>query len=379
MLSTLTSLRFFAIVLIYFHHLDYPFGFGSIGVTFFFVLSGFTMAYNYNRKFICLDAKEVKHFLIKRFSKIYPLHILTFVFSIPIDIRYGFKTNIGYALLNIFLLQSYFPIGIQVYAFNGLSWFISDLMLFYCLTPLLLHILNKFKISQSPKTLLLLSIIVLICEATMANLFPIQPYSFGWWFAYISPYLRIFDYIIGVFIGLFFINIENSKLNKSMGFVFFSMLEVFTALTACAAIYYIRYFPFPSLTMNVYFIPFSVIVIFTFAFQKGILSLILSKKIFIYLGNLSFSFYLIHQLAIFYSAFYFTSSIFGIASEANQFVSQLLLFFVIICLAGIINRYFVEPLRKRVIALSLTRHRNSAPVAQASVQQPKEELETPSF
>jgi len=156
MLSALNAFRFFAIVMMYFHHLEYHIGFGSSAVTFFFVLSGFIMAYNYDRKFICLDANEFKHFLIKRLSKIYPLHILTFIFSLPVLYIINFQINIGYALLNFFLLQSYFPIGISVFSFNAPSWFISDMVFFYFLTPFFLHVLYRYKISQSPKALLLL-------------------------------------------------------------------------------------------------------------------------------------------------------------------------------------------------------------------------------
>jgi len=161
MLSALNAFRFFAIVMMYFHHLGYDIGLGAPAVTFFFVLSGFIMAYNYDRKFSCLDAKEFKYFLIKRLSKIYPLHILTFVLSLPILYIINFQINIGYALLNFFLLQSYFPIEISVFSFNAPSWFISDMMFFYFLTPFLLYILYKYKISQSSKALLLLSSIVL--------------------------------------------------------------------------------------------------------------------------------------------------------------------------------------------------------------------------
>ena len=49
----LNAFRFFAIVMMYFHHLEYHMGLGAFAVTFFFVLSGFIMAYNYDRKFIC--------------------------------------------------------------------------------------------------------------------------------------------------------------------------------------------------------------------------------------------------------------------------------------------------------------------------------------
>jgi peptidoglycan/LPS O-acetylase OafA/YrhL len=156
--------------------------------------------------------------------------------------------------------------------------------------------------------------------------------------------------------GLFFIAIENRFFNNSNRYIFFSILEVLAVLSACTSIYCSRYFPFTSLLWSVYSIPFSVILILIFAFQKGIISSILSQKMFAHLGNLSFSIYMIHQLAIYYTQFYFLSPISGMAFELKHFISQLLLLFVIICLADVINRYFVEPQKKRIIALSLIRY-----------------------
>lgn len=109
MIGTLSALRFFAIVLIYFHQLSYPGWLGAAAVTFFFALSGFIMAYSYSNKFTSLDSNQLKMFYVKRFSRIYPLHILTFLIAIPIVYVTQFKTNIFYVLYNIFLLQSFFP------------------------------------------------------------------------------------------------------------------------------------------------------------------------------------------------------------------------------------------------------------------------------
>src|SRR5215211_379058 len=108
MIDVLTSLRFVAILLIYFHHLSFPGGLGPAAVTFFFVLSGFIIAYSNQGKFLSLDVNELKYFYIRRISRVYPLHILTFFISLPIIYVTNFKTNFFSALLNIFLLQSYF-------------------------------------------------------------------------------------------------------------------------------------------------------------------------------------------------------------------------------------------------------------------------------
>jgi peptidoglycan/LPS O-acetylase OafA/YrhL len=353
MLSTLTGLRFFAIILIYFHHLEYPIGLGPAGVTFFFVLSGFIMAYNYNRKFIRLDTKELKRFYIKRLCKVYPLHVLTFLFSLPVVYLTNFKTNFGYAIINILLLQSYFPNGIQVFSFNSLAWFISDILMFYFLTPFVLFVLNKCQIVKNPKALISLSIFLFICQTAISCMAinKVQAYSIGWWFVYISPYSRVFDYLIGMFIGLFFIAVKNKILNLSLGKTLFGILEVSSVISFCTAIYCLPYFPFDSLRFGVYFIPVSVVVVLIFSFQQGFFSFILSKKIFVYLGNLSFIIYMIHQLAINYTAIFFSSPICGMIFDSKHFISQILLLFIIICLSDVIMRYFEEPLNTRIMAL----------------------------
>ncbi len=57
-----------------FSHFVYKEGF--VGVSFFFVLSGFIIAYNYQRK---IQQKTVtkREFWIARFARVYPLHLAT--------------------------------------------------------------------------------------------------------------------------------------------------------------------------------------------------------------------------------------------------------------------------------------------------------------
>jgi peptidoglycan/LPS O-acetylase OafA/YrhL len=352
MILPLSALRFFVIVLIYFHHLSYPGGLGPAAVTFFFVLSGFIMAYNNNSKFVCLDVERLKSFYIKRLSGLYPLHILTFIVSIPIVYVTNFKTNILYTLANIFLLQSYFPNGAQVFAFNGLSWFLADIIFFYFVTPFALFFLFKLNAEGNNKTLLSLLVFLFICEIGLAYPFinKIEPYSFGWWFIYISPYFRIFDYMIGLVLGLIFISSKGSVAHHLViSRILFSALEVISILFFVYSFYWIRFIPYPSLQMGTYFIPFCTLVIYVFSFQRGIISLILSNKIFVYLGGLSFTIYLTHQLVISYTAIVFSSPIHDIAADIKKIAAQLLLLFVIICLSDVLVRYFEQPMKKLLL------------------------------
>lgn len=49
---------------------------------------------------------------------------------------------------------------------------------------------------------------------------------------------------------------------------------------------------------GVYYIPFILLVLYVFYFEKGVISRILSNKIFLELSNIRFEFYMIHHLII---------------------------------------------------------------------------------
>jgi len=81
-LRTLTSLRFFACIMIVIYHMPENFmpvfrgkdKFALLGVTFFFILSGFTIRYIYGP---FKNLKESYCFLWNRAVRIYPLHLIT--------------------------------------------------------------------------------------------------------------------------------------------------------------------------------------------------------------------------------------------------------------------------------------------------------------
>lgn len=84
MINTLTSLRFIFAIMVFGAHcyvIDNVFNThffkeGFVGVSFFFVLSGFIIAYNYQEKL--KDNKiDKRTFWVARIARIYPLHWLT--------------------------------------------------------------------------------------------------------------------------------------------------------------------------------------------------------------------------------------------------------------------------------------------------------------
>lgn len=103
---TLDALRFFAFLKVYLLHVplqgDFPiFSFlksgGGIGVSFFFVLSGFLISYLLIFEKIQNEKINLKKFLIRRSLRIYPLFFFLVVLGFLLP--YGFKEQIGFHMI----------------------------------------------------------------------------------------------------------------------------------------------------------------------------------------------------------------------------------------------------------------------------------------
>ncbi len=111
---------------------------GSLAVELFFCISGFVFFWLYSQKIASGKIRPAK-FFIDRFSRLYPLHLITFLTVAALQIYY-IKTNQSYfvyqfndiyhATLNILLIPSWgFENG---FSFNGPIWSVSIEALLYC-------------------------------------------------------------------------------------------------------------------------------------------------------------------------------------------------------------------------------------------------------
>ncbi|MEN8899006.1 MAG: acyltransferase [Nonlabens sp.] len=343
-LKPLTSLRFLFALMVFVSHLDFlktsstswlrsiykdVLSHGYIGVSFFFILSGFILTHVYESKLNGTKNKK-KNFFIARLARIYPLHVATFIIAIPL-MFWGQEIN-GKGLLlglsNISLTQSYLPIKELYFSFNGPSWSICCEVLFYLCFPFLLSLFKRLEKGKYYFTVLLaISIIILphfIQEKWHHGLF------------YIHPLFRLVDFILGIILfGLF------KELKSKQALVDFTKLECL-AIAIFVLFFTLRnYVTETSLYSVFYWIPMMMIIL-VFAFQKGKISKLLSHKTAIWLGEISFGFYMLHHLIMRF--FLLGNGRYEVLN--NDYMIIALLLTTSIIAAGISHKFFEVPMNK---------------------------------
>lgn len=158
----LTGLRFFAALYVFLFHIDMAFRtpltwlptsiqsilhHGRLGVTLFFVLSGFVLAYSHLKEFVSGEFKPASYwrgFMFKRLARIYPVFITGLLLMALISPLIGLSPAIYIPLLSATFLQTYFPpIAIQWY--DSGAWSVANEIFFYLLFPLALPILLRLR------------------------------------------------------------------------------------------------------------------------------------------------------------------------------------------------------------------------------------------
>jgi peptidoglycan/LPS O-acetylase OafA/YrhL len=190
---------------------------GTIGVSLFFIISGFALMYTYNDKF------SIKDFFRKRFFTLFPLFWLAYgiaflyFFYINCSINRG-ASKISF-LLTIFGMDGYFFYKINDFYILG-EWFLGCIILLYLCFPILRLLLLKY-----PKRLFIFIILLYFfvvhkyifrMEIDRNILTRLPEFVFGMYFAQYIKKLNIFGFIgsIAVFIVFLFVNLNINYMYK---------------------------------------------------------------------------------------------------------------------------------------------------------------------
>lgn len=245
---------------------------GGLGVTVFFVLSGFIMTHVYRSRFRSnLSFLSWGEFLQNRFARLYPVHVvsaLTMLGFAMVGWRYGFVPHKASftplsMLANATLTQVWFP-GV-VGSMNGVSWSISAEWFAYLLFPIVYFCLWKGG-DHWPWIVAALSLAGSHLAHTHGALMQISA-----------------DFPLGMATFELQVRKRHAGFGKNAGILIL-------LLYACA-LYYISYSYYAVATTLASALLFSALVAPTDSFGQP-----LSTRVLVYLGEISYSIYMWHMV-----------------------------------------------------------------------------------
>lgn len=294
MINTLTSLRLIFALMVFGAHCyivapffdTHVFKEGFVGVSFFFVLSGFIIAYNYQEK-LTERTTTKRQFWIARFARVYPLHWLTLLLAALLG---GYVVYTGTAdwwkhfLASLTLTQAYIPQPDYFFSFNSPSWSLCCEQLFYFCFPLLIPL------AGNSKRLLCFFLFCALLVVIGMHFTPEEDIK-GYW--YVNPVTRFPDFIVGMLLFPLYRYLKDREITCRQG----TIIELLSVAVFVGFYLYAAEVPKVYRYSCYYWFPVS-LVLLSFALQKGSLSRLLGNRYLIIGGEISYSFYLIHLFVL---------------------------------------------------------------------------------
>ena len=322
-LAPLTSLRFVAAMMIVVGHAHVMFAstlamlmpLGQ-GVSFFFVLSGFILGWNYP----VLETWEARRgFWLARFARIWPLHLVTCLLWIALVFDFdrsahfpGWEGLIQLAT-NLMLLQTWVPIHDWGLSFNGVSWSISVEFFFYALFPFLIVSWGKHWHRLVATQIMLAVVFVAIGAYFSLPAHEDAPGIGLLGLIKFNPLVRVFEFTIGIALSLLIRPVAAAGVPQRLAGTQWLLLELLALAGTTAALLAAGNFSGIGRALGVpseyYFqvmglAPLWALLIGLFALSRGPVARLLSLRLAVFLGESSFALYLSHAILIHYLEHY---------------------------------------------------------------------------
>ncbi|BAP32781.1 acyltransferase [Chryseobacterium sp. StRB126] len=288
-IKSLTGLRGIVALWVAFFHLSHfeadiiqtVVGKGYVAVDIFFVLSAFLLAVSYSGKFMVLNFNELLVFYKKRVNRIYPVYILSVIFIVI------FLTNASIAkfLFNAALLQCFFHPN---YSLGAVYWSLSTEWVCYLIFPFLLFFTVRYKIRSE---------ILIIAGLALRVILPYLPDNL-----YLGPempmqMIKSPDYL-DITYGLNSLVRTLSSYLLGIGIAFLSGSQLRRRLVVYIAM--ILFLLLLYTEKGLFFIPLlsAIIIKQLYDGEDSIIKRFLESDAVYFLGNISYSLYIIHYIVL---------------------------------------------------------------------------------
>jgi peptidoglycan/LPS O-acetylase OafA/YrhL len=332
---------------------------GVYGLTFFFTLSGFVLAYGYLDRLAKPTRATLQSYLVARIARIWPLHLLTLGLVLWFPMAAA-PDGIGPFLANVFLVHSWVPSLEYIQSYNSVAWTLSLEWFFYLLCPLALVGIGRWK-SATPTHLHLAALGVWL--VVVAIVLP-RSSQVGFWPLYVCnvcPLVRSGEFLVGVLLGAAFVRgrVRSGPLELARTRRLWTGLEI--AAVALVVVLIFRSHRVPLLfRMNGYYIPAVALLVTVFARERGRVSRAMASRTIVYLSELSFAFYLLHAIVFTHLRAAYALWV-GVYAGAGLLVATTLL-------AAAAAHHLVErPMRERIVRWTKPKANAKIPVADVAV------------
>jgi peptidoglycan/LPS O-acetylase OafA/YrhL len=373
----------------------------GFGMTLFFVLSGFVIHYNYAGLVTDGRLRGVAAFFWARFARLYPLFLLMmFVYVLVSQRHVAYWTGRPEEINAIFQALPYFLLSIQSWIYKLIdggalidairggsppTWSISTEWFFYLAYPLIAWLILR---ARAPAIILLVvGIWCVLWTSFSTGLYDHSPQIDAWavghygpiaemqnhedsfvrWLLYVSPYLRIGEFVLGAMTAQLYIVLQRRDVTRGENTLGGAMF--WAAVLSVLLVTYLEYSPdvpmtiFRKMSTNFALAPSVALLVFCAARYRGAASRLLTSRPAIALGEASYSIYLVHSIVLI-SAVKLTGS--AVHGTAYNVLKLIVLMAIVVAISLLLYAYYEAPARRW---LRRRGSKRSAPVAFADAAQ----------
>lgn len=284
----LTGLRFVAAAYVFAFHVEirwplplaHPFDFvvgaGAAGMTLFFILSGYVLAYRYAGAPV-----QLKSYFINRLGRIYPVYLAAAALSAPVFLYqiahapHRLEKFLTLSLADLGLIQAWIPPAFSYWNNSG-SWSISTEAFFYAMFPALLPVIGRFR--EFGWVLLFLYFLSLL--PGLAHLAFREEQAAGLTIFYQMPIFRLPEFTIGI--ALYYVGRSWRARGADVAFCF-AILTLFLGLALWQGPIFI--------TNNWVVVPVMAVLVLSAGRSHSVVARLLSSPPMVWLGRWSYGFY----------------------------------------------------------------------------------------
>ncbi|WP_134064408.1 acyltransferase family protein [Mycobacteroides salmoniphilum] len=273
---------------------------GAQGVDLFFILSGFVLTWNYlDRMGHTWSARETLHFLWLRLARVWPVYLVTLhlaalwlIFTMHVghippesDVASGFNA-VSY-VRQLFLVQLWFQPFFDGSSWDGPAWSISAEWLAYLLFGALILVVFRMAHATRARSLMVLAVVASMPPVIMLLLTG-QFYTPWSWLPRI-----VMQFTAGALACAAVSRLRlTHRARQAAGYLALLMIVV-----VVGALYYLDANPISHVTdssglVDVLFVP----LVMALSVGVGSLPVLLSTRVMVYGGQISFGLYMVHEL-----------------------------------------------------------------------------------